>query len=416
MRKSTRQSRYLRDLLLTAAAAIALIAAFNLLVDPYSYFGTRDIRGLNVRKPRPDEQIAVVKYEAAARLGADVLVLGNSRADVGFDPEHPVFAGHLAYNLGVPGAGICTAWWNLQALAARQPVHRAIAGIEFLDFLTAAPPSDCGPTPSYFQHARLADRGRALFTIGGLMMSVRAVRLQSDPYPDEVTARGFSPMRNYDRQATEDGYYVMFEQRAQEYARNFARLPHSLRAPGAASSLELETLRAMVRHAVANRERLDLVIYPYHLELLLLIRASDLWPLFEDFKRSVVAIVDEETRVSGRDLVRVWDFTGVSPNQQEPIPPPGNHVAVTRWYWEAGHFKKPLGDLVLERMAGAGADSDAADCRVFGVRLEASTLEQCLVQQRESLQGAGAAAPELASHVEQLARDARRPDGLTVKP
>jgi hypothetical protein len=44
-----------------------------------------------------------------------------------------------------------------------------------------------------------------------------------------------------------------------------------------------------------------------------------------------------------------------------------------RWYWEAGHFKKELGDAMLARMLAAKSDSDG-----WGVRLTPENVERVL--------------------------------------
>ena len=44
----------------------------------------------------------------------------------------------------------------------------------------------------------------------------------------------------------------------------------------------------------------------------------------------------------------------------------GNTRSVTRWYWEAGHFKSALGERILQRILGGET--------AFGFRLGADTL------------------------------------------
>ena len=43
----------------------------------------------------------------------------------------------------------------------------------------------------------------------------------------------------------------------------------------------------------------------------------------------------------------LWDFSGFSPYADEAVPLPGDTHSEMRWYWEAGHFKKSLGDRLL---------------------------------------------------------------------
>ena len=62
----------------------------------------------------------------------------------------------------------------------------------------------------------------------------------------------------------------------------------------------------------------------------------------------------------------IHDFSGYGAAQCEPIPAAGG---VTRWYWEGGHFKKALGEIMLERIS---AEPSAASNKesVFGMKLE----------------------------------------------
>src|SRR5215510_7700359 len=95
-----RKYAYVRTWSCAAIAALALIAAFNILVDPYRYFAAPRIAGLNALKPRPDANLASVKLMAALKAQPQAVVLGNSRMDVAIDPLHPAWHGRHAYNLG----------------------------------------------------------------------------------------------------------------------------------------------------------------------------------------------------------------------------------------------------------------------------------------------------------------------------
>jgi hypothetical protein len=75
--------------------------------------------------------------------------------------------------------------------------------------------------------------------------------------------------------------------------------------------------------------------------------------------------------------VELWDFTGFSPYTGESVPPRGDTGTELRWYWEAGHFKKSLGDLLLADMLGTQIDSER-----WGRRLTGRDLEEHLGDQR----------------------------------
>jgi len=59
------------------------------------------------------------------------------------------------------------------------------------------------------------------------------------------------------------------------------------------------------------------------------------------------------------------------------VPPPGDTRTEMRWYWEAGHFKKSLGEIMLATMFAAPGNQTQ-----WGHRLIASDLEDHLQRQR----------------------------------
>jgi len=53
--------------------------------------------------------------------------------------------------------------------------------------------------------------------------------------------------------------------------------------------------------------------------------------------------------------VRIWNFGSVTPETLEAIPADGDRKTQLQRYWEAGHFKPVLGDVVLEQVLNEGA-------------------------------------------------------------
>ena len=78
-------------LLLAAAAALsalALGAVVNLAVDPYGIFGAREIEGFNALKPGIGSRARLTKTVRVASEPWEALIVGTSRAEIGFDPGH----------------------------------------------------------------------------------------------------------------------------------------------------------------------------------------------------------------------------------------------------------------------------------------------------------------------------------------
>ena len=82
-------NRYLSIWFAATAMLVCAVAAINLVVDPYGLFRLVDRPGFNSIKPTAAGHGAMSKAYQLLRVQPKALILGNSRAEVGLDPNHP---------------------------------------------------------------------------------------------------------------------------------------------------------------------------------------------------------------------------------------------------------------------------------------------------------------------------------------
>lgn len=397
---------YLKSVAATATAVVVMAGGLNLVVDPYGTFRLYENPRFNRIKPYPEHDITTVKSHALRHVRPDALILGNSRSEVGFDPTHPAWQKYgyrSVYNAAIPGSDINTAWKQLQQASAIQAPGIILLGLEFFDFLVSPekPITPASESPKN-RESDIIWQTRATLTMQAVMDSLTTLRIQFQRNPSQLTYRGFNPLLEYIDQARIDGYYTLFRQRAEENVKNHGRRPANLFAQGTRSSNEFERLRQMVRWSIQHDCDLRLVIYPYHAQLLLIVDELGLWPLFDEWKRQVVRIINEETASNPeRSKVTLLDFSGFSTFSQEPIPEKGDRKSIVKWYWEAGHFKKELGDLVIAR---SFKQENADSLQDFGVSLTAQNLEAHLQHVQEDKTFFRAANPNSVREVADLVR------------
>jgi hypothetical protein len=90
---------------------------------------------IHLRVP-PDRGAGLFRHRALEPSGGSGVALGNSRAEIGFDPESPAWpeSARPVFNLALPGAGIGAIADEL-AKALRSASPRLVAvGPDFLDF------------------------------------------------------------------------------------------------------------------------------------------------------------------------------------------------------------------------------------------------------------------------------------------
>lgn len=363
----TPHSRYLYWLFAVLLGTLALCGAINVGVDPLGIFGSPRVAGINATKPYLDHHRTLARWQGARRLCPDVGIFGNSRAEIGLDSDHPVFGrlGLTAFNHAIPGSSIATSVqqmaWLKQAGCSPEEI---VLGVEFFDFLGSSPAKALSfeSTPP---NIGLNVWAETVFSITGLRDSLTTLAAQRMRHPAILTERGFNPLLNYVPEVEHAGHYVLFRQRAEENLKNWMRKEPRIHAAGGQISEDFAGLDAFLKEAAAAGSKVHLVIYPYHAEILLMLERLNWLGLFAQWKAEILASADLYAKAGMN--IEVVDFSGLSAETAEPIPPRGDKRHLS-FYWEAGHFKKELGDRMLERIFG--------DATGFGVRVDKDSLSQ----------------------------------------
>lgn len=134
--------RYLLFCGLALLLILTAFAGFAMAVDPYYVFGTPRIAGWNQDKPAASDRGFDAKRAQVARVAPRTLILGNSRAEIGFDPESPAWPATYrpVFNGALAGTTIATSLAFLRAAEQRgvKPAN-LILGLEFFDFVAPDP-------------------------------------------------------------------------------------------------------------------------------------------------------------------------------------------------------------------------------------------------------------------------------------
>lgn len=98
------------------------------------------MRGLNRIKSQAGERTALFKLTGVERMRPASLTLGNSRPEIGFDPERLAWppGAHPVFNLALPGAGmVAVAGEFAQALSGTSR-RLVVVGLDSLDCVQLA--------------------------------------------------------------------------------------------------------------------------------------------------------------------------------------------------------------------------------------------------------------------------------------
>lgn len=375
-------SRYLLALALSIAAVLLLLAGVNAFINPYGHFDVPKIAGINQFALGFNHRLPLAKALAVDRLRPATIIVGNSRAETGYDPAHRLFSERPAYNLAIGGANMQTARrYILEALASGQLRHIVLA-VDFTMFDPAVWKQ--GAEESGLLTDAAGNAGGGWQTAKRLATVLLSGTALADSWWSLTHQR--RPVAKYLPSGLRDASADIDQVMREGGHRRASLLAESAFLAAALRDLESSRAREHYRRALlelkdvvdtARRRgvRLTLILNPIHARQSYLFATAGLWPAYEQWKRDMVA-------ASGQaGGVEVWDFSAVGSCTAEPLPAKDDRTVRMRWYRETSHFLSAMGDKVLDRIGGRGD----ADCPEFGQRLLAETLTATLAAQHRSM-------------------------------
>jgi hypothetical protein len=386
--------RYISYLIAGLVGLFALVGAINVAVDPYGLLGTREISGFNVIKPAATTRTRIAKPVQGERANPRTLILGNSRPEMGLDPESAVWSSDQrpVYNAAIPGASVYMAMRFGQNLLFDGHPTLILWGLDFADFLIGSDSAldQCRwpPTPGEWEKGltvsqamlpskewrleRLKHYGVSILSTQALFDSIATISAQQRKGSGTRTMLGFNSARDYGPIIRAEGQYVLFAQKNAEMESRLHNKEWSIVAEGCGSSVDFRSVAEFLQLAKESEARVILFINPYHEDYLETIWRAGLWPLFEDWKRRLRALSDDG------GVEALWDFGLLNEFTSEDPPPPGDKRTTLRWFWEPAHYRSELGDLMLIEMLQSNEETR----RSPGMRLTTEYLEAHLSQQR----------------------------------
>ena len=397
-------SRYLRLLALFVALLCAVLAGFNTLIDPYGHFDPPKISGVNEFPLGFNHRPLLAKSLAVSELRPATIILGNSRAEAAYDPEHPALALQPAYNLAIGGAGLgMLRRYFLEALAAGG-LRQVVLALDLSMFDPAANAPDASLDTVLLTDATGKPEGgaRKWRRLAFVLLSGTA---SSDSWWS-TTHQG-KPVALYGRSGLREEAYDIAQVAREGGARRASLRVEASFLAGSLRDVEsanfragygatLAALQEIVALSAQHGIQLKLVINPIHARHNHALDTAGLWPLYESWKRDLVAAAQRAP-----ELVSLWDFSGVGFCTGESLPPNANPASAMRWYRESSHFRRALGNRVLDRVY---ARPDDGACPGLGQRLEAATLAVALAAQRAALRDWVKTHAADATEIEDLAK------------
>ena len=340
-----------------ALAGFALIVALGLAVDAYGVFGTRLIPAS--RLP-PDLRLTlgwdrVTKgIEIAEREGDEVLFIGDSRSQIGLDPDSPALAGVKSYNMALVGATLAEQIVALDYGLAHEPsVKHVVWGLSFEEFPFGIFTWSDYPDSALAGHGIVSGLLRHLFAYDRVMSSWRLL-FQPRRVARSTMKRNGAAIYGTD---VVEGPEIarLFQSELRGMSRNI-----SGPRPRQAMDEAQDRLRRRLAELKAAGIDVDLVILPLHIWRLEFFRLTHVEAEDHDWRRQVAATVEALATAPGTGRLRLFDFARPHPFVEQSVfsPPPAGEK---RYFLESSHFYPRLGNKVLAEVFGKAKEAETEE-------------------------------------------------------
>lgn len=377
---------------------LIITAAFNYLVDPYGFFDIERVKGFNQLKPAASSHVRIVKPYQLNRINPHAVIAGNSRPEMGINPDHECWPEPLkpVYNFGLPGADVYMVSRNLQHAVIANQIHFILWGLDFKDFLSeqnSSKHTSSWPPPWRQFEKRLnvnadetsnttywinvfQDYLKSLFSLDALEDSFYTISKQVDKRSSTVTRNGFNPARDMRDIIKLEGQGIIFKQKNIAVTELFSHPERSIDQTENYGSIEFTSMVKFFEFAKKHNVKVVLFINPYHADYLTAMELAGWWPQFESWKRKL-------TSLSASYNIELWDFSLINDFSTEQPPAIDDKKTLLQWFWEPAHYRKELGNLMLNRILHSSCESEQDE--TVGIRLTKTNIENHLESSRRAM-------------------------------
>jgi len=362
--------KYILNYFISFACVLGTIAIINWFVDPFGMHWSPTISNVNALKPGSGTRTRITKAYQANTISPDVLIVGNSRVEMGLSPKSTQFKNKKVYNQGMPGAHLVMQMdYAINTIKTTPNIESILVGVDFVDFLLSEKQInlqhkilDQSIKASYsfrlksqdIKHSysaailRLKEIMALIFSLDAFNASLSTIMLQKS-LSSSIDKLGFNSALSYLSIMKTEGIKPLFTQKLQEVTSRL-KTPLYIASPENPSySPRFIHLKNLINEATKNKIKVTIFINPYHYSYLHVLSDQGQWQNFLTWKEGLTSFVHEVNSTYDDFEVNLWDFSGFNSiiNEAVPLDMPKNNML---WFWEPAHYRKELGEKILARM------------------------------------------------------------------
>ena len=332
------------------------IIILNYIVDPYGIYKTNFFP----YKLSQDKIIRLIKVVRVNDIKPSSIILGNSRAEAGFDPEHKYFE-QPSYNLAVSGG---TSYESLHYLeyAIKQGNLKNVLLVAdwemFNDIIKKTPDFDDYFDESFYKY---------LFDISVLKNSISTIfnKNHINPYLE-------NGLRYTDSSMVPENGHLFASIKYEKADKNYLNVNNTYLGTQRSS---FDDFKSILEICYKNDINLEIIFGPMHIRYFETFDYYFGLETYYKWKKNLVLLADEISKSHNRKPFKIIDFSVYHyfTSEMVPLKP---EIAM-QYYWESSHYKKELGDIVLDRLL------DISPYKDFGIELNSQNIDNHIKKLRD---------------------------------
>jgi hypothetical protein len=343
--------KYIIKLITLCLLMLACVGLFNWFADPYGMQWSTTIAGFNKQKTEAGNRARIIKPIRVEKVNPEVLLVGNSRIEIGIRAESNSFTGNTVYNLGIPGAIINTqlSGANTQLLNNHNLQH-LILSLDFRNFIFKYT-SIKNLNDLELRYA-LKEKGikekinfynSILFSLDALKSSFKTISKQNS-LSNDISPLGTNSAGDYQSVIFSEGLNVLMAHQLKELRKKMLRPYMTYTGQLFSENFGIELLDHFLTSHAKTHVRLSLFINPYHHSYLHILQETGHWESFIAWKTEMARLADKHSNVEFYDFSLFNQYTNEKPNLTKLGQP-------MKWFWEPAHYRSEYGEMILDVLA-----------------------------------------------------------------
>lgn len=337
---------FLKSWAVACAIVTIGIAGYVMAMDPYLLFGVPRVLGVNARKPAIDDHDRLMKAYDVVRTAPNTLLLGSSRIDLGLDAQFVAWpeSTRPVYNLGFLSGSPYIAYRYLQHATYFKKPRLVVLGLDFQFFLRD---QEYGVGSDFEARLAVDEAGRVnrkrivqqtrdiehVLSLEALLDSVQTLLANIRGRSSNIVAGNWSQ----DAFAGAPDFWFTLS----EYD-----LIHEYEGKHVNQRV-MPQVEQILNLCESSGLKLIVVINPMHASELEMIDLLGLWSTYEDWKRSLVALISRYSHLQGAPPIVLLDFNAYDDYSSESVPTYSRRL---NWFRNTNHYTHALGDVVVSSL------------------------------------------------------------------